>query len=62
VAGHEVARALAQGHRVKSFREFLGRYSQSLTRWLFNARDRHNHQTTEPELHHSSKGTHPSLA
>ena len=37
---------------MKSFREFLGRYSQSLTRWLLHARDRHDHQTKEPELHH----------
>jgi hypothetical protein len=37
---------------VKSFHEFLGRYSQSLTRWLLHARDRHDHQTKEPELHH----------
>src|SRR6185503_11152015 len=25
----------------ESFREFLGRYSQSLTRWFLHARDRH---------------------
>ena len=32
---------LVQGHRVKSFREFFCRYSQSLTRWFLHARDRH---------------------
>jgi hypothetical protein len=49
---------LVQGHRVKSFHEFLGRYSQSLTRWLLHARDRHDHQTKEPELHHPKGLTH----
>jgi len=43
---------LVQGHRVQSFREFLGRYSQSLTRWFLHAWDRHDHQIKEPELHH----------
>jgi hypothetical protein len=46
---------LVQGHRVKSFREFLGRYSQSLMRWLLNARDRHGHPAEEPDLHHPSQ-------
>jgi hypothetical protein len=39
-------------HRVKSSRGFLGCYSQSHTRWLLPARNRHDHEPKEPELHH----------
>lgn len=45
---------LIQGHRDEAFREFLGRFSQSLTRWPAYVRDRHEAGAiSEPELHHS---------
>ena len=41
--------------REASFREFLGGFSRSLTRWPPHVRDRHGgHVVQEPELHHSS--------
>jgi len=43
---------LIQSHRVNPFREFLGGYSQSLTRWLLTVGDRHGHHDEEPDLHH----------
>ena len=33
-------------------------YSQSLTRWLLHAWDRHDHRAEEPELHDSKGLTH----
>jgi hypothetical protein len=39
---------------VLPFREFLGGFSQSFTRWPLAVRDRHGHDHEEPDLHHSA--------
>ena len=48
---------LIQGHRSVLFCEFLGGFSQSLTRWPPDVGDRHDHQAEGPELHHSRELT-----
>ncbi|MBA3781419.1 MAG: tyrosine-type recombinase/integrase [Nocardioides sp.] len=51
---------LVQGHRGEAFREFLGRFSQSLPRWPAYVPDRHDPTAVSgPELHHS-KGLSPA--
>jgi hypothetical protein len=40
--------------------EVLGGFSQSLTRWPLDFRDRHDHQIKQPDLHHD-QGRHPDL-